>query len=138
MNNLLVITFSILSVEYIHEISISKILPSEIRITFSCLSPVNETDTFATVNHYFDDGIDLSCATATSETGSIFMGSLKMCNRDSIENITAGEFTIPLSAVLATLLKNGTYLQQCDPDAIMADAWFGDRCETVKASWLSS
>ncbi|WP_242640137.1 hypothetical protein [Pantoea ananatis] len=105
MNNLPVINFSILSVEYIHEISISKIPPSEIRITFSCLSPVNETDTFATVNHYFDDGIDFSCATATSETGYIFMGSLKMCNRDSIENITAGEFTIPLSAVLATLLK---------------------------------
>jgi len=105
VNNLPVINFSILSVEYIHEISISKIPPSEIRITFSCLSPVNETDTFATVNHYFDDGIDFSCATATSETGYIFMGSLKMCNRDSIENITAGEFTIPLSAVLATLLK---------------------------------
>ncbi|WP_394515149.1 hypothetical protein [Pantoea sp. SGAir0215] len=138
MNNLPVINFSILSVEYIHEISLSETPPSEIRITFSCLSPVNETDTFATVNHYFDDGIDFSCATVTSETGYIYMGSLKMCNRDSIENITAGEFTIPLSAVLATLLKNGTYLQQCDPYAIMADAWFGDRCKTVKASWLFS
>ncbi|ASN13872.1 hypothetical protein B7764_01160 [Pantoea ananatis] len=138
MNNLPVINFSILSVEYIHEISLFETPPSEIRITFSCLSPVNETDTFATVNHYFDDGIDFSCATVTSETGYIYMGSLKMCNRDSIENITAGEFTIPLSAVLATLLKNGTYLQQCDPYAIMADAWFGDRCETVKASWLFS
>lgn len=138
MNNLPVINFSNLSVEYIHEISLSETPPSEIRITFSCLSPVNETDTFATVNHYFDDGIDFSCATVTSETGYIYMGSLKMCNRDSIENITAGEFTLPLSAVLATLLKNGTYLQQFDPDAIMADAWFGDRCETVKASWLFS
>ncbi|PQL00979.1 hypothetical protein CG435_08555 [Pantoea ananatis] len=138
MNNLPVINFSILSVEYIHEISLSETPPSEIRITFSCLSPVNETDTFATVNHYFDDDIDFSCTTVTSETDYIYMGSLKMCNRDSIENITAGEFTIPLSAVLATLLKNGTYLQQCDPDAIMADAWFGDRCETVKASWLFS
>ncbi|KTR47282.1 hypothetical protein NS303_15985 [Pantoea ananatis] len=138
MNNLPVINFSILSVEYIHEISLSETPPSEIRITFSCLSPVNETDTFATVNHYFDGGIDFSCATVTSETGYIYMGSLKMCNRDSIENITAGEFTIPLSAVLATLLKNGTYLQQCDPYAIMADAWFGDRCKTVKASWLFS
>ncbi|MCW0308062.1 hypothetical protein [Pantoea ananatis] len=125
MNNLPVINFSILSVAYIHEISLSVIPPSEIRITFSCLSPVNETDTFATVNHYFDDGMDFSCATATSETGYIFMGSLKMCNRDSIENITAGEFTIPLSAVLATLLKNGTYLQQCDPNAIMETPGLG-------------
>ncbi|KNA27269.1 MULTISPECIES: hypothetical protein [Pantoea] len=138
MNNLPVITFSILSVEYIHEISLSEIPPSEIRITFSCLSPVNEADTFATVNRYYDDGIDFSCATAISETGYIFTGSLKMCSRDNMENIAAGEFIIPLSAVLATLLKNGTYMQQCDPDAIMADAWFGDRCDTVKASWLSS
>jgi hypothetical protein len=138
VNNLPVIHFSILSVEYIHEISLSEIPPSEIIITFKCSSPVNETDTFATVNHYFDDGFDFSCATAISETGFIFTGSLKMCNRDSIENITAGEFTLPLSAVLATLLKNGTYLQQSDPDAIMADGWFGERCETVKVSWLAS
>lgn len=71
MNNLPVINSSILSVEYIHEISLSEIPPLEIRITFSCLSPVNGTDTFATVNRYYDDGIDFSCATAISETGYI-------------------------------------------------------------------
>ncbi|ORM94932.1 hypothetical protein HA50_16900 [Pantoea cypripedii] len=130
-----VINFSILSVKYIREISLPETPPSEIVITFKCFSPVNEIDTFATINRHFDDGMDFSYETAISKEGFIFTGSLLMCDPDSIENIRAGEFIVPLSVTLATLLKNGTYSQQCDPDSIMAEAWFGERCETVKVLW---
>lgn len=138
MKKLPVINFNVLSVKYIYEISLPETLPSEIMITFKCCSPVNETDTFATINRHFDDGMDFSYETAISEEGFIFTGSLRMCEPDCIENIREGEFIVPLSVTLVTLLQHGTYDQLCAPESIMAEAWFGERCETVTVSWVSS
>jgi len=138
MINTPAIKHRIISVEHIREISLSDTCTSEIRVTFKCCSPVNDMDTFSTINRYFDDGIDFKYDTVISDNGFILWGSLLMCNPDSIKNITPVEFNISLSAVLAMLLENGAYAQQCDLESIMAEAWFGEPCEMVKVTWISS
>lgn len=50
MNKNCVIQLYVLSVLNIEQINMAETVTDEINISFRCISPVNETDTFATIN----------------------------------------------------------------------------------------
>ena len=130
------IMINVLSVTSVNEITLSDNPPVEIKLHVICLSPVNEVDTFATINRHFDDGENFDYEFTFNESGFVFNGYFIMCEQENIENMKPGEYKIPLSTRIKTLLKNDTYRSLSEPDSIMVDAWFGDRCETKKNSWV--
>ncbi|RJL50215.1 hypothetical protein D5071_14465 [Pectobacterium carotovorum] len=107
---------TVVSVELIYGINLSKSDCDEIIIKFTCETPLNESDTCLMINRYFSDEVyfNESDYDVFIRKGSVseMRGIIRVMPTENNLRVKAGEYIIPILPELIEEIKSGVY----DPD----------------------
>ncbi|MCL6392529.1 hypothetical protein EXT73_18900 [Pectobacterium atrosepticum] len=110
------ILITVVSVELIYAINLSKSDCDEIIIKFTCETPLNESDTCFMISRYFSDEIyfNESDYDAFIRKGSVseMRGIIRLMPTENNLRVKIGEYIIPIIPELIEEIKSGVY----DPD----------------------
>ncbi|MEL0579104.1 hypothetical protein AACK17_11150 [Pectobacterium punjabense] len=110
------ILMTVVSVELIYEINLSKSDCDEIIIKFTCETPLNESDTCFMISRYFSDEayFDESDYNAFIRKDSVseMRGVIRVMPTENNLRVKTGEYIIPIPPELIEEIKSGYY----DPD----------------------